>query len=95
MSERNQNSISDSTRGLVDEMSKPSAPADEPSSENHRQQLRQLAEQPEVGLVREFWDFLRFNKKWWLIPILVCCGAITVVAIVVSSPVFPFIYTLF
>ena len=29
------------------------------------------AEQPAPGIFREFWDFLRCNKKWWLLPIIV------------------------
>jgi hypothetical protein len=34
----------------------------------------EFAEQAELappGIVREFWEFLRFNKKWWLTRIIV------------------------
>ncbi len=49
-----------------------------------------------LGILREFWEFLRHEKKYWLIPIvviLVLFGLLLVVA--QSSPVAPFIYTLF
>jgi len=32
--------------------------------------LASQAEQQPVGLIREFWDFLKHNKKWWLTPII-------------------------
>ena len=44
----------------------------------------------------EFWQFLRTNKKFWLIPIvlvLVLLG--TLLILVQGSAVAPFIYTLF
>jgi len=36
------------------------------------------AEEARVGIVREFWDFLIHNKKWWLIPIVVVLLAMIV-----------------
>ena len=47
------------------------------------------------GLVAEFIEFLRFNKKWWLAPILVIMLLLTLLAFLTASPVAPFIYTLF
>ena len=47
-----------------------------------------------VGLVREFWDFLRYNKKWWLLPILLVLLLIAVLAILMASPAASFIYPL-
>lgn len=55
---------------------------------------RQAAESS-PGLVREFWQFLAENKKWWLIPILVAVGLITVLVATLSSPLAPLIYPLF
>ena len=48
------------------------------------------------GLVREFWDFMRVRKKWWLLPIIVVMvlvGALLVFA--QGSALAPFIYTIF
>jgi len=49
-----------------------------------------------LGILKEFWDFLRVRKKYWLLPIvimLVLLGALIVFT--ESSAVAPFIYTLF
>ena len=29
------------------------------------------AQSPRPGLLREFWEFLKHNKKWWLLPIVI------------------------
>lgn len=49
-----------------------------------------------LATLKEFWDFLRVRKKWWLLPIvlfLLALGALIVFA--EGSAVAPFIYTLF
>lgn len=49
-----------------------------------------------MSLLREFWDFLKVRKKWWLTPIvlvLLLLGAL--ILFTQSSAVAPFIYTLF
>ena len=33
--------------------------------------FQELAQQKRATLVQEFWYFLKTNKKWWLLPILV------------------------
>ncbi len=55
------------------------------------------ANRPAVGLVREFWEFLRYNKKWWLTPIvlvLLLISALVVFSLATPAAA-PFIYTLF
>jgi hypothetical protein len=52
------------------------------------------AQGPRMSLAAEFWDFLKFNKKWWLLPILVVIALIG--ALVFLGPTAgPFIYPLF
>lgn len=49
-----------------------------------------------MGLLKEFWEFLKIRKKFWLLPIvivLVLFGALIVFT--ESSALAPFIYTLF
>ena len=53
------------------------------------------AEQASTGLVREFFDFLRHNKKWWLTPIIVALLIVGFIIVIGSSVAAPFIYTLF
>ena len=53
------------------------------------------AEAKSTGIVREFWDFLKDNKKWWLIPIIVVLLLVTVLVVLSGTAAAPFIYTLF
>jgi len=53
------------------------------------------ADQAAPGLLREFWDFLRDNKKWWLAPLIVVLLLIGALILLSSSVAAPFIYTLF
>jgi hypothetical protein len=53
------------------------------------------AEEQSPGLLLEFWDFLRFNKKWWLTPIILVLLALGAVIILTGTGAAPFIYTLF
>lgn len=49
-----------------------------------------------LEILKEFWDFLKVRKKYWLLPIvimLVLLGALIIFT--ESSAVAPFIYTLF
>lgn len=53
------------------------------------------AEGKSAGIVREFVDFLRFNKKWWLIPLVVVLMLVGVALFAGGGAAAPFIYTLF
>jgi hypothetical protein len=50
---------------------------------------------PGGGLVQEFWHFLRQNKKWWLLPILLILIPLGLFMLLSSTAAAPFIYTLF
>lgn len=54
---------------------------------------RQTA-QPSHGLVREFWDFIKDNKKWWLLPIIAVLLLFGVLVFLGGGAAAPFIYTL-
>ncbi len=56
---------------------------------------RLAAEEASPGLLREFVDFLRFNKKWWLLPMIIVLLLMGVLIFLSATPVAPFIYTLF
>jgi len=45
------------------------------------------------SLVREFLDFLRHNKKWWLLPIIVVLLLFGVLIFLSGTGAAPFIYT--
>jgi hypothetical protein len=49
-----------------------------------------------MDILKEFWDFIKVRKKYWLLPIiimLVLLGAL--IFFTEGSAVAPFIYTLF
>jgi hypothetical protein len=50
---------------------------------------------PGGTMLREFWDFLRHNKKWWLLPLLIIILLQALLVMLASSAAAPFIYPLF
>jgi hypothetical protein len=68
--------------------------SDRPSDKSASRFVAQ-ATRPQQGIVREFFDFLRFNKKWWLTPIIVVLLLAGLMVILGGSAAAPFIYTLF
>ena len=49
-----------------------------------------------MEFLREFWEFIKVRKKFWLLPIMIVLIIVGGVVIVSSgSPVAPFIYTIF
>lgn len=53
------------------------------------------AEAGPSNIFAEFWDFLKHNKKWWLLPIVVGLLLIGFLLVLAGSGAAPFIYTLF
>jgi len=47
------------------------------------------------GLLSDLWGFLRENKKWWLLPILVVLMLFGLLILLSGTGLAPFIYTLF
>ncbi len=71
-----------------------SNPAD--NKPNDREEFLNEAEAGRTNLATEFWDFLKHNMKWWLIPILLTGAIIGLVAVLASNPAAaPFIYPMF
>ncbi|GAC1325622.1 MAG: hypothetical protein NVSMB14_17710 [Isosphaeraceae bacterium] len=56
--------------------------------------LNKLADEGQPSIVAEFIDFLKDNKKWWLLPILILIGVFGIVIALASTGAMPFIYTL-
>ena len=63
--------------------------------EDRKDDVTQLAQEGRQGLVSEFWDFLKHNKKWWLLPIIIVILALGALVFLSASGAAPFIYTLF
>ncbi len=57
--------------------------------------IEDLNNEPTLPLYKEFLLFLRENKKWWLLPILLVLALMGLLAALSGSAVAPFIYPLF
>ncbi len=62
---------------------------------DERDEFRAQIGERRRGMVAEFVDFLRHNKKWWLGPILVVLLGLGLLVLLGGSAAAPFIYTLF
>ena len=63
----------------------------EPAAVVVRQAIVLQAEQSQQGIVGEFVDFLRYNKKWWLTPIMLII-LLAGLLVILAGTVGPFIY---
>jgi hypothetical protein len=58
-------------------------------------EFEKAGEEPPLSLGMEFLLFLRDNKKWWLLPILLVFTLMGLLAMLTTTGAAPFIYTLF
>ena len=65
------------------------------SNDNRSQEFLTESAGKRSGLVSEFTDFIRHNRKYWMIPIIVVVLALGALVILGGSAAAPFIYTLF
>lgn len=54
-----------------------------------------LASAKRTGFLSEFFGFLKHNKKWWMLPMLVVILILGGLVLLGGTPLAPFIYTLF
>jgi len=62
---------------------------------SHRSKFEQEASEAAPGIVREFVDYLRHTRKWWLTPIIIMLVLLGGLIILGGTGAAPFIYTLF
>ena len=58
-------------------------------------ELKSYANEKRVGLVGELWSFLKYNKKWWLLPLLTILIGFGALIVLSGTAAGPFIYSLF
>ena len=58
-------------------------------------EFEKAGQESDPGFFAEFWDFLKTNKKWWLIPIILILLFFGLAVILSGTGLAPFIYTLF
>lgn len=64
-------------------------------SSTQQSEFESLNEQEQMGLLAEFWLFIKEEKKWWLTPIILVLLIVGTLVALTSSGAAPFIYTLF
>lgn len=64
-------------------------------SNSEKKAFQTAAEAQEQGLIAEFIQFLKENKKWWLAPILLVLLMMGALILLSGTAAAPFIYTLF
>ena len=63
--------------------------------EQQPEDFKQLSQQKRASIAGEFLAFLKHNKKWWLLPVLIILLGLGLLVLLSSSAVAPFIYPLF
>lgn len=63
--------------------------------ESGRSQMHRAVDQKQPTIVREFWDYLKTSKSWWLLPIIVALMIIGVLVMLSGTAAAPYVYTLF
>ncbi|HPQ42139.1 MAG TPA: DUF5989 family protein [bacterium] len=49
----------------------------------------------QYSLIREFWDFLKHSKRWWLLPILIIMALLSIFIILSAEMPAMMIYSMF
>jgi hypothetical protein len=65
------------------------------SQSNKQSEFKDLAQKQRPSLLAEFWLFLKYNKKWWLLPILIVLLLLGLLVLLSGTAIAPFIYPLF
>ena len=63
--------------------------------ESNDSEFARLRDEKQPSLVAELWTFVRENKAYWMVPILIVFGLIGILAALSATGAAPFIYTLF
>ena len=64
-------------------------------SDDRGKDFERSASKRQGNLAGEVWSFLRENKKWWLLPLIVVLVLVGALIVLSTTAVAPFIYTLF
>jgi len=63
-------------------------------SSDTKNKFARQAEQAPPGLLREYWHFLRYSKKWYMIPTIVLLLLLGLLVALSASGLMPFIYAI-
>jgi len=60
-----------------------------------KEQFDNIVQKRRTSLLAEFWLFLKYNKKWWLLPIVAALLLLGLLVALSGTALAPFIYPLF
>lgn len=63
--------------------------------QSQKKEFMEQAGKKRSNILREFLDFLRHNKKWWLLPIVLILLLMGLLVLLSGSAIAPFLYPLF
>ena len=63
--------------------------------DNEKREFVHLGKRRPRGILREYFDYLRCRKKWWLAPVILLLLLVGLILVLGSTAVAPLIYTLF
>ena len=65
------------------------------SQQNQSKFEQAAAKEGQTGFLRELWGFMKENKKWWLLPLILALLIFAALIFLSGTGIAPFIYTLF
>ena len=69
---------------------------DPKNDESRPDSFAEQADMQAPSFLRELWDFVCHNKKWWLIPIIIVLLVVSILVLLTANTALaPFIYAIF
>ena len=65
------------------------------TDKDNKKDFADLAQKERRSIFGEFFDFLKHNKKWWLLPLLLLMLLLGMLIFLSGTAIAPFIYPLF
>ncbi len=65
------------------------------NEESNKSEFENLEDEEQLSIVAEFALFIKENRAWWMVPILLVLGGVGILVLLSSTGAAPFIYTLF
>jgi hypothetical protein len=63
--------------------------------ESEKDQFLKESARARRSFARELWEFVRDNKKWWMVPMILVLVLFMLMMVLSSTAAAPFIYSLF
>jgi drug/metabolite transporter superfamily protein YnfA len=64
-------------------------------AEKRLTEFEQVAQKGVNNILTDVWYWLRYNKKWWLLPVIAILALFAAVIMLSTTGAAPLIYTLF